>query len=125
MLINTFEELRDKIKEVMVEAQMYNYPLSLKIEEYKQKRSTSQNNLYQSITRRMALYTGYSHGEMKLLLQEQHLGKETFQFTYKGQIVDRQRVISPTDFTSDHFANFLTIVLGIAADMGINPEGDE
>ena len=125
MLVNTFPELKEVIRKVMTEAQMYKYPLSVVIKEHKPKRSSNQNNLYQSITRRMAIYTGYSHGEMKLELQRQHLGTESFQFMFKGMTVNRQRVITPTDFESDQFSNFLEVVIGIAADMGIMVEGDE
>lgn len=125
MLIGSFSELKAQIQDILIQAQGMSYPISIKIEPYKGKRSGSQNNLYQSITRKMADYTGYSHGEMKMLMQEKHLGKEQFHFMHKGRDIVRERVKGTSGLNKDEYAKFLEQVLGDAAQLDIYPEGDE
>jgi len=121
MLINSYSELKD----VLVRAKDLNYPITIKIEQYKPLQSKSQRGLFQAITRRMADYTGYTHGEMKLNLQKQFLGVEEVDFKWKGKLMRKERVISTASLAREEYSKFLDAVLQVAADLEIFPEGDE
>lgn len=121
MLINSYSELKD----VLVRAKDLNYPITIKIEQYKPLQSKNQRGLFQAITRRMADYTGYTHGEMKLNLQRQFLGVEEVDFKWKGKWMRKERVISTASLAREDYSKFLDAVLQVAADLEIFPEGDE
>jgi len=125
MLVNSLSELKDVLRTTITNAGALKYPLSVKIEPFKPVQSKSQRGLYQAITRRMADYTGYAHGEMKLNLQKQFLGTEDLDFKWRGKWVKKERVIGTANLEKEDYSKFLESVLQVAAEMDIFPIGDE
>ena len=110
---------RTELVDLFHKAESMGFPLSIEIKPYKEKRNLSQNAKWQALSREMAEYTGYSHAEMKTVLQRELLGDKEVTFNWKGAETKRMVVVGTEDLSVDAFANFLMKVEAIAAEMGL------
>ncbi len=115
MIIRTKSEL----EEVFHRAESMDFPLDIDIKKHKEKRNLSQNAKWQAMSRDMAEFTGYSHAEMKVVLQRELLGEKEVTFKWKGNETHRMVVIGTEDLSKEAFSNFLMKAEAIAAEMGL------